>query len=150
MAIASHEGDQLLTSGGTPGNVPTSVRSRPYREGMRATSETPILAALITEFGERRRLAEDAAARLVRLLADVEALHEPNVGGECPTCGMPAPCPTLLLVQGEIDLGAACAVVRGQEVDVTSSHRNPNVPSLSEMLEQPTDGVDRFFDALLR
>jgi hypothetical protein len=117
---------------------------------MRATSETPILAALITEFGERRRLAEDAAARLARLLADVEALHEPNAGGECPTCGTLAPCPTLLLVQGEIDLEAAFDVVRGREVDVTSAHRAPSVPSLSEMLGQPTDGVDRFFDALLR
>ncbi len=117
---------------------------------MRTSSDTPIFAALITEFGERRRRAEAESARLAALIADVEALHAPSSGGECPTCGMPAPCPTLLLVQGDYDLDAACAAVRGQDVDVTSAHRRPNVPRLADMLDTPTDGVDRFFDALLK
>ncbi len=117
---------------------------------MRTSSDTPIFSSLITEFGERRRRAEAEVARLRALLADVESLHAPSSGGECPTCGMPSPCPSLLLVQGQIDLDEACAAVRGRDVDVSSPHRRPNVPKLAEMLGSATGGVDRFFDALLK
>jgi hypothetical protein len=119
---------------------------------------TPVLTTLIVDLGERRRLAAADADRLRRRLADVEAMHEPDADGECPTCGAAAPCPTLRLARGEIDYETACSAVRGL-IDLTaverastssdSGPRTPPVPRLAQLLAEQSDGVDRFFDVLL-
>jgi hypothetical protein len=114
---------------------------------------TPVLASLIVDLGERRRLSAADADRLRRRLADVEAMHEPDADGECPTCSAAAPCPTLRLTRGEIDYETACAAVRGL-IDLTVYERDgcsptPPVPRLAELLASHGDGVDRFFDVLL-
>jgi hypothetical protein len=113
---------------------------------------TPVLASLIVDLGERRRLAAANADRLRRRLADVEAMHEPDADAECPTCQASAPCPTLRLARGEIDYETACAAVRGL-IDLTAAERgrptSPPIPRLSELLADSTDGIDRYFDVLL-
>jgi hypothetical protein len=115
-------------------------------------AETPVLASVITDLAERRRLAAADAARLRRRLADVEAMHEPDADGECPTCRAPAPCPTLRLTRGEVDYETACAAVRGL-IDLTVFDRldppSPPVPRLADLLATSGDGIDRFFDVLL-
>jgi hypothetical protein len=121
---------------------------------MRDLEDTPVLAGLIADLGERRRLAAENAGRLRRRLADVEALHEPDADHECPTCGTPAPCPTLLLARGEIDYEAACSAVRGL-IDLTATdeeareRRSASVPRLADILGDQTDSVDRLFNVLL-
>jgi hypothetical protein len=113
---------------------------------------TPILASMIADLGERRRLAAADAERLRRRLADVEGMHEPDADADCPTCRAPAPCPTLRLARGEIDYEMACAAVRGL-IDLTavegSSRGVPPVPRIADLLASPNNGVDRFFDVLL-
>ncbi|MBV9291267.1 MAG: hypothetical protein JO222_02370 [Frankiales bacterium] len=115
-------------------------------------ADTPILASVIADLGERRRFAAADAERLRRRLADVEAMHEPDADGECPTCRAPAPCPTLRLARGEVDYETACAAVRGL-IDLTAYERlgpvAPSVPRLADLLSGSTDGIDRFFDVLL-
>jgi hypothetical protein len=114
-----------------------------------STEDTPIFLALLAETGERRRAAEMQAADVRAHLADVEALHEPDGQGACPTCQAEAPCPTLRLVRGEIDLDTANALVRGQ-IDLTGEPASsPPVPRLSDLLAGSTAGVDRFFESLL-
>jgi hypothetical protein len=122
---------------------------------MRDLEDTPVLAGLIADLGERRRRSAADASRLRRRLGDVEALHEPDADSECPTCGTPAPCPTLLLARGEIDYEAAVSAVRGL-IDLTAieppdedRRTAPPMPRLAELLDSPTTGVDRFFDVLL-
>jgi hypothetical protein len=113
---------------------------------------TPIFAELILDLGRERDAADARTAHLVRLVADVEALHEPDSNGECPTCGSEAPCVTLLLLRGEVSLEQACAAVRdGRPLDLTGadSPDAANVPRLKDLLDAATPGVDRFFDALL-
>jgi hypothetical protein len=115
-------------------------------------ADTPVLAALVSELAERRRVALADADRLRERLRDLEALHEPDAGGDCPTCAIEAPCPTLLLATGRIDLEQAYAAVRGH-IDLTEAERDerttPEVPSLAAMLAAPTSAIDRAFDALL-
>jgi hypothetical protein len=114
--------------------------------------DTPVLASVIADLGARRRLAAADATRLRRRIADVEAMHEPDADGDCPTCRAPAPCPTLRLARGEIDYETACAAVRGF-IDLTAAERpgppSPAIPRLADLLESSGDGVDRFFDVLL-
>ena len=97
---------------------------------MRLLPETPILSGII---------------------ADLEALHEPDSNGDCPTCLAPAPCVTHLLVRRQIDLAQAYAAVRDHEpIDLVAAERQgPPVPSLAELLAVPARGMERFFDALL-
>jgi hypothetical protein len=123
---------------------------------MRDLENTPVLAGLIADLGERRRRAAADATRLRRRLGDVEALHEPDADAECPTCGTPAPCPTLLLARGEIDYEGAVSAVRGlidltavEPADDEDRRSAPPMPRLAELLDSPTTGVDRFFDVLL-
>jgi hypothetical protein len=114
-----------------------------------STEDTPIFIALLEETGERRRAAEDQAASARAQLADVEALHEPDRQGNCPTCQAEAPCPTLRLVRGEIDLESAYGLVRGQ-IDLTGEPATtPHIPRLSDLLAGSTASVDRFFESLL-
>ena len=129
--------------------------------------ENPIFAALLEEYADRRRAAEVAAseadARAVfaeqralaaeRLLRDVEALHEPDAFGQCPTCREAAPCPTRGLVVGDLDLVRALAAVRDAlpvvEGDERAASAAPRVPKMADLLDAASPGVDRYFDALL-
>jgi hypothetical protein len=114
--------------------------------------DTPILAGLIADLAERRRLATAEAVRVRGRLADVEALHEPDADRECPTCRVAAPCPTLRLARGEIDYETACSAVRGF-IDLTALEPRPGqgrpMPSIAELLSTGEETMDRFFDALL-
>ncbi len=106
---------------------------------------------MISELGQERADALRRVAELGGLLADLEALHEPDGDGECPACAAPAPCLTTLLLRGDISSEQAFGALRDAEViDLARAERDcPPVPSLSELLAQPTRGMDRFFDALL-
>ena len=124
--------------------------ARDYVGTVRA-SETPIFASMISELGQERADALRRVAELGGLLADLEALHEPDGDGECPACAAPAPCLTMLLLRGDISTEQAFGVLRDEQViDLARAERaSLPVPSLAELLAQPTRGMDRFFDALL-
>jgi hypothetical protein len=119
---------------------------------VRLLPDTPILSSLIAELASARDQAHLRAIELEQLLADVEALHEPDSNGDCPTCLAPAPCVTHLLIRGRIGLDQAYAVVRDhQPIDLVAiEETRPKVPSLASLLEKPSPSLDRFFDALLR
>src|SRR3954465_11880628 len=107
---------------------------------------------MIVELGAARDEAWAEADALPQRLADIEALHEPDGNGDCPTCGTAAPCLTHLLIRREITIDQAYAAIRDhQPIDLTQteSRQTPPVPSLADLLAAPTPGLDRFFDALL-
>ena len=121
---------------------------------MEFCDDTPTLAGMIIELGQAREQAWEEADAVARLLADVEALHEPDAGGDCPTCGTTAPCLTHLLIRREITMEQAYSALRDhQPIDLVAAEdgrSTPPVPSLSSLLAAPTPGLDRFFDALLQ
>src|SRR4051794_16372962 len=108
---------------------------------------------MIASLGVERDAAEARAAELRAIVADVEGLHEPDVGGDCPVCRTPGPCLTLQLVHGLVTLDAAFAALRdGQAIDLVaaeSGRPSPPVPSLKELMAIAPRGADRFFQALL-
>jgi hypothetical protein len=116
--------------------------------------KTPILSGMIVELGRARDEAEEQAHVLARLLADVEALHEPDGNGDCPTCATTAPCLTHLLIRRQISMDEACSALRdNRPIDLVAAEGarpTPPVPSLATLLAAPSPGLDRFFDALLR
>jgi len=116
-------------------------------------SESPIFYDMIASLGVERDVAEARAAELRGLLADVEGLHEPNVGGECPACRTPGPCLTLQLAHGLVTLEAAFAALReDQPIDLVAAEAarpSPPIPSLKELMAVAPHGVDKFFEALL-
>ena len=119
---------------------------------MRLLPETPILSGIIADLGRARDEARQEAADMHALLADLEALHEPDTNGDCPTCLAPAPCVTHLLLRRQIDLAQAYSVVRDhQPIDLVAAEGDggPPVPSLAELLAVPTRGLERFFEALI-
>ena len=115
--------------------------------------DAPVLSGMIIELGQAREEAWDQADALARLLADIEALHEPDANGDCPTCGTVAPCLTHLLIRREITMDQAYSVLRDHHpIDLVAAELGrptPAVPSLKTLLAAPTPGLDRFFDALL-
>ena len=116
--------------------------------------EAPVLSGMIIELGRARDQAWDQADALTRLLADIEALHEPDSGGDCPTCGTTSPCLTHLLIRREITMEQAYSVLRDHQpidrVAAELARPTPPVPSLKTLLAAPTPGLDRFFDALMQ
>ena len=119
---------------------------------MRFDRDTPILSGMIIELGRARDEAWAEADALAQRLADLEALHEPDGNGDCPTCGTSAPCLTHLLIRREITIEQAYAAIRDhQPIDLIAAESRPAppVPSLADLLAAPTPGLDRFFDALL-
>jgi hypothetical protein len=115
-------------------------------------TDAPVLASLIVDLGAARDRALNRVGELEHTLADLEALHEPDANGDCPTCRAPAPCVTHLLLRAEITGEDAIAAVRdGQPIDLIAAEgiTTPAVPSLASLLAVPTPGLDRFFDALL-
>jgi hypothetical protein len=121
---------------------------------VRYDKDTPLFSGMIVELGRARDEAEEQAHALARLLADVEALHEPDSNGDCPTCVTTAPCLTHLLIRREISMAEACAALRdNRPIDLVAAEGDrptPPVPSLAKLLAAPSPGLDRFFDALLR
>jgi hypothetical protein len=114
--------------------------------------DTPILSGMILELGQALDDASEQAATLARMLADIEALHEPDGNGDCPTCVTTAPCLTHLLIRRDITVEQAYAAIRDHrpiDLAAAESRDAPPVPSLAQLLAQPTPGLDRFFDALL-
>jgi len=119
---------------------------------VRFDRDTPILSGMIVELGRARDEAWAEADALAQRLADLEALHEPDGNGDCPTCGTSAPCLTHLLIRREITIDQAYAAIRDHlpiDLVVAESRPAPPVPSLADLLAAPTPGLDRFFDALL-
>ena len=116
-------------------------------------SDSPIFYDMIASLGVERDEAVARAEELRRILADVEGLHEPDVGGDCPVCRTPGPCLTLQLLHGLVTLEAAVASLRDdQPIDLVAAEHgrpSPPVPSLQELMAIAPTGVDRFFQALL-
>jgi hypothetical protein len=120
---------------------------------VRLDNDTPVFSSMILDLARARDIARDHAEAIDDLLCNIEALHEPNADGQCPTCRAAAPCLTYLLIRGEITLDQAYAVVRDhQPIDLVAAETRPAppVPSLAELLAAPSPGLDRFFDALMR
>jgi hypothetical protein len=114
------------------------------------TDDAPVLADLIDALYAERSAADARADAFARLLADLELLHEPDAGGDCPTCVVEAPCLTLRLVRHEVTIDDAVASVRDNRViDLDAGRPTPTVPSLKELLAVAPHGVDKFFEALL-
>ena len=117
---------------------------------MGLTDNAPVLAELIDGLYAQRSAADARADAFARLLSDLEMLHEPDAGGDCPTCVVEAPCITLRLLRREVGIDDAVASVRDHRViDLDSGRVTPTVPSLKELLAVAPHGVDKFFEALL-
>lgn len=113
--------------------------------------DSPIFATMISELGQERADALRRLAEVGGLVADLEALHEPDGDGDCPACHAPAPCLTTLVLRGDLSSEQAFSALRdAQVIDLARAERDsPPVPSLAELLAAPTRSMDRFFDALL-
>jgi hypothetical protein len=114
--------------------------------------ETPLFFDLITDIGMERDAARALADELRVVFDQLEALHEPSSGGDCPTCGVLAPCVTQQVLHREITLEDAFEAVRTREpIDLTAveAPNPPPVPSLAQLLAERPSGADRFFAALL-
>ena len=123
-----------------------------YRDLVESDVGTPIFASLVSELQLARASAESRVADLGRLLADLEALHEPDSNGDCPTCVTPAPCLTSRVLRGEISYDDACANLREQraiELTLDEERVAPAIPTLAELLATPTPAVDRVFETLI-
>jgi len=107
---------------------------------------------MVTDLLDARTLAEARVEELDRLLADVEALHEPNADGDCPTCLTEAPCVTFGLLHRDLTFERACVTVRGREqIDLIAAEwpDRPSVPSLAKLLDEPNPAMDRAFEVLI-
>jgi hypothetical protein len=114
--------------------------------------ESPFFFDLIADIGMERDAARALADELRVVFDHLEALHEPSAGGDCPTCGVEAPCVTLQVLHREITLEQAFEAVRTREpIDLTEHEvrATPPVPSLAALLAERPSGADRFFAALL-
>ena len=117
---------------------------------MGPTDNAQVLAELIDGLYSQRSAADARADAAARLLSDLELLHEPDAGGDCPTCVVEAPCLTLRLLRREITIDDAVSSVRDHRViDLSYERTTPTVPSLKELLAVAPHGVDKFFEALL-
>jgi hypothetical protein len=107
---------------------------------------------MVTDLLDARTVAERRVEELDRLLADVEALHEPDSNGDCPTCLTEAPCITFGLLHRDLTFERACVTVRGREpIDLVAIEQpdRPRIPSLATLLATPNPAMDRAFMALI-
>ena len=107
---------------------------------------------MVTDLLDSRSLAERRAEELDRLLAEVEALHEPDSNGDCPTCLTEAPCVTFGLLHRDLTFERACVSVRDREqIDLTAIEQpdRPRVPRLAALLATPNPAMDRAFAVLI-
>lgn len=132
--------------------APGFCDAAPYGGRVEHSGGAPIFASMVTDLQRARAAAETRAGALDRLLAEVEALHEPDSNGDCPTCLTEAPCVTFGLLHRELTFETACVSIRDREpIDLVAAEgpSRPHVPSLAELLAVPNPGVDRAFEALL-
>ena len=118
---------------------------------MSAAADFPIYATMITDLIDARSLAEHRIEELDRLLADVEALHEPDSNGDCPTCLTEAPCVTFGLLHRDLTFERALVNVRNRApIDLTAIEQpdRPSIPKLATLLATPNPAMDRAFAAL--
>lgn len=109
---------------------------------------------MVTDLLDARAVAEQRAQELDRLLAEVEALHEPDSNGDCPTCLTEAPCVTFGLLHRDLTFERACVTVRSREpIDLAAAEaewpNRPSVPSLATLLSTPNPAMDRAFHTLI-
>ena len=127
-------------------------REAPYGWPVSAAPDSPIFTFMVTDLLDARALAEQRAEELDRLLADVEALHEPDSNGDCPTCLTEAPCVTFGLLHRDLTFERACVTVRSREpIDLIAAEwpDRPAVPSLRTLLATPNPAMDRAFETLI-
>src|SRR4051794_13298270 len=107
---------------------------------------------MVKELQRARIDAELRAGELDRLLADVEALHEPDANGDCPTCLAEAPCVTFDLLHRDRTFEHACLSIRERDaIDLVAIEQpdRPPVPSLAELMALENPALDRAFETLL-
>ena len=107
---------------------------------------------MVTDLIDARTLAEHRVEELDRLLAEVEALHEPDSNGDCTTCLTEAPCVTFGLLHRDLSFERACVTVRSREpIDLIAAEwpNRPAIPSLAALLAAPNPAMDRAFSALI-
>jgi hypothetical protein len=107
---------------------------------------------MVTDLLDSRSVAEQRIEELDRLLADVEALHEPDSNGDCPTCLTEAPCVTFGLLHRDLTFERAMVTVRDRAtIDLTAIEQpdRPSVPKLATLLATPNPAMDRAFAALI-
>src|SRR4051794_10169166 len=109
---------------------------------------------MIASLGVDRDAAEARAAELRQVVADVEGLHEPDIGGggrPGPPPRPPPPPPHLL--RGLTGGGGVCPAPRTARRIALGPGEGPRppppMPSLKELMAIAPSGVDRFFEALL-
>lgn len=107
---------------------------------------------MVTDLLDARSLAEQRIDELDQLLADVEALHEPDSNGDCPTCLTEAPCVTFGLLHRDLTFERAMVTVRDRShIDLTAIEQpdRPAIPRLATLLATPNPAMDRAFEALI-
>jgi hypothetical protein len=107
---------------------------------------------MVTDLLDARSFAERRIEELDRLLADVEALHEPDTNGDCPTCLTEAPCVTFGLLHRDLSFERALVTIRERApIDLIGIEQpdRPPVPSLANLLATPNPAMDRAFKALI-
>jgi hypothetical protein len=133
-------------------SLPIFAARRPYGWAVTAAADYPIFSTMVTDLLDARALAERRVDELDQLLAEVEALHEPNSDGDCPTCLTEAPCVTFGLLHRDLTFERACVTVRTREpIDLIAAEwpDRPAVPSLAALLATPNPAMDRAFAALI-
>lgn len=119
---------------------------------MSAAADFPIFATMVTDLLDSRSVAEQRIEELDQLLADVEALHEPDSNGDCPTCLTEAPCVTFGLLHRDLTFERAMVTVRDRaSIDLTAIEQpdRPSIPKLAALLATPNPAMDRAFAALI-
>lgn len=119
---------------------------------MSPLEDAPIFTSMVSRLQEERATAERHAEEIHRLLADVEALHEPDANGDCPTCLTEAPCVTFEMVHRDRTFEGACGALRDRAViDLAAIEQpdRPPVPSLVELMAIENPALDRAFETLL-
>ena len=107
---------------------------------------------MVSGLQQARAQAEQRADELDRLLAEVEALHEPDASGDCPTCLTEAPCVTFNLLHRNLTFERACLSIRDSAtIDLVEIEQptRPPVPSLDELLAVDNPALDHAFETLL-
>src|ERR1044072_7996819 len=107
---------------------------------------------MVTALLDAPSFAERRIEELDRLLADVEALHEPDSNGDCPTRLSEGPCVTFGLLHRDLSFGRASVPIRERPpIDLISIEQpdRPPVPSLAKMLATPNPAMARAFQALI-
>ena len=114
--------------------------------------DAPIFGTMVSALQEARTRAEQRANELDRLLAEAEALHEPDANNDCPTCLIEAPCETFRLLHRQLSFDRACVAIRDREpIDLIAAEDpgHPPIPSLAELMAVENPALDRAFETLL-